>query len=51
MFNQIEEAIGDAMSTLSGILGPIGSFMGYIEKAMGYAQIGLKLLSCEDQEC
>ena len=51
MFNQIEEAIGDAMSALSGILGPIGSFMGFIEKAMGYAQIGLKLLSCEDQNC
>ena len=51
MFNQIEEAIGDAMSTLSGILGPIGNFMGYLEKAMGYAQIGLKLLECEDTIC
>ena len=51
MFNQIEEAIGDAMSTLSGILGPIGTFMGYLEKAMGYAQIGLKLLECEDTIC
>jgi len=51
MFNEIESAIGDAMSTLSGILGPIGNFMGFIEKAMGYVQIGLKLLSCEDTEC
>ena len=51
MFNQIEEAIGDAMSTLTGILGPIGNFMGYLEKAMGYAQIGLKLLACEDTIC
>ena len=51
MFNQIEEAIGDAMSTLTGILGPIGNFMGYLEKAMGYAQIGLKLLECEDTIC
>lgn len=51
MFNQIEEAIGDAMNTLSGILGPIGTFMGFIEKAMGYVQIGLKLLSCEDTIC
>jgi hypothetical protein len=51
MFNEIESAIGDAMSSLSGILGPIGNFMGYIEKAMGYVQIGLKFLACEDQEC
>ena len=51
MFNQIEGAIGDAMSTISGILGPIGSFMGFIDKAMGYAQVGIKLLSCEDQKC
>ena len=34
MFNEIESAIGDAMSELSGILGPIGNFMTYIEKAM-----------------
>ena len=51
MFNNIESAIGDAMSSLSGILGPIGNFMGYIEKAMGYVQIGLKFLSCEDTDC
>ncbi len=51
MFNNIESAIGDAMNTLSGILGPIGNFMGFIEKAMGYVQIGLKLLSCEDTDC
>ena len=51
MFNEIESAIGDAMSELSGILGPIGNFMGYLEKAMGYAQIGLKLLECEDTIC
>lgn len=52
MFNEIENAIGDAMSTLSGVLGPtIGNFMGFMDKAMGYAQIGLKLLECEDQEC
>ncbi len=52
MFNEIEYAIGGAMSTLTGILGPtIGNFMGFMEKAMGYAQIGLKLLECEDQEC
>tara|TARA_R100000234_G_C5001497_1_gene180503 strand:- start:1399 stop:3369 length:1971 start_codon:yes stop_codon:yes gene_type:complete len=51
MFNEIESAIGDAMDTLSGVLGPVGSFMGYLEKAMGYAQIGIKLLSCEDQKC
>ena len=51
MFNEIESAIGDAMDSLSGILGPIGSFMGYLEKAMGYAQVAIKLLSCEDQNC
>ena len=51
MFNEIETAIGDAMSEISGILGPIGNFMGYIEKAMGYVEIGLKFLSCEDQKC
>ena len=51
MFNDIESKIGDAMSSLSGILGPIGSFMGFIEKAMGYAQIGLNLLSCEGENC
>ena len=52
MFNEIESAIGNAMSALSGILGPtIGNFMGFMDKAMNYAQIGLKLLECEDQEC
>ena len=52
MFNEIENAIGDAMSVLSGVLGPtIGNFMGFMDKAMNYAQIGLKLLECEDQEC
>ena len=52
MFNEIEYAIGDAMSSLSGLLGPtIGNFMGFMDKAMGYAQIGLKLLECEGQEC
>ena len=51
MFNEIESAIGDAMSELSGILGPIGNFMTYIEKAMSYAEIGLKFLKCEDDEC
>ena len=52
MFNEIEYAIGDAMRALSGLLGPtIGNFMGFMDKAMGYAQIGLKLLECEGQEC
>ena len=52
MFNEIEYAIGEAMSSLSGLLGPtIGNFMGFMDKAMGYAQIGLKLLECEGQEC
>ena len=52
MFNEIEYAIGDAMSSLSGLLGPtIGNFMGFMDKAMGYAQIGLALLECEGQEC
>jgi len=52
MFNEIENAIGDDMSSLSGLLGPtIGNFMGFMDKAMGYAQIGLALLECEGQEC
>ena len=52
MFNEIEYAIGDAMSSLSGLLGPtIGNFMGFMDKAMGYGQIGLALLECEGQEC
>ena len=34
MFNEIEYAIGDAMSSLSGLLGPtIGNFMGFMDKA------------------
>ena len=51
LFNDIESKIGDALSSISGILGPIGSFMGFLDKAMNYAQIGLKLLSCEDTDC
>jgi hypothetical protein len=52
MFNEIENAIGDDMSSLSGLLGPtIGNFMGFMDKAMSYAQIGLALLECEGQEC
>jgi hypothetical protein len=50
-FNDIEKKISDAMNTISGILGPIGSFMGFLDKAMNYVQIGLKLLSCEDTKC
>ena len=51
LFNDIESKIGDALSSISGILGPIGSFMGFLDKAMNYSQIGLKLLSCEEKDC
>ena len=40
MFNEIESAIGNAMSALSGILGPtIGNFMGFMDKAMNLSLI------------
>ena len=51
LFNDIESKIGDALSSISGILGPIGSFMSFLDKAMNYSQIGLKLLSCEETDC
>ena len=51
MFNDIESQIGSALDSISGILGPIGNFMGYLDKAMNYAQIGKQFLSCEGAEC
>jgi len=48
---QIQEAIGPAMSAIEQILGPIGSFMGYIDKAITYAQVGLNFLKCEGEIC
>jgi hypothetical protein len=49
--NQIQEAIGPAMSTIQQILGPIGDFMGYMSQAINYAQIGLNFLKCEGEVC
>ena len=51
LFNDIEKAIGSAMNAIQGILGPVGSFMGFLDKAMGYAQIGLNLLKCDGDIC
>ena len=51
MFNDIESQIGDALNSITGVLGPIGNFMGYLDKAMNYAQIGKQFLSCEGAEC
>ena len=48
---QVQKAIGPAMEAIQSVLGPIGDFMGFIDKAMGYAQIGLKFLSCEGDVC
>jgi len=48
---QIQEAIGPAMSAIEQILGPIGSFMSYVDKAISYAQVGLSFLKCEGDFC
>ena len=49
--NKIQGLIGPSLNGIMGILGPIGSFMGFMNKAMGYAQMGLNFLSCQGQEC
>lgn len=49
--DQVQEAIGPAMSAIEQILGPIGSFMSYVDKAISYAQVGLSFLKCEGDFC
>ena len=49
--NQILKAIGPAMGAINDIVGGIGTFMSYVDKAVGYAQAGLKILSCEGDIC
>ena len=49
--NQILKAIGPAMGAINEIVGGVGTFMSYVDKAVGYAQAGLKFLSCEDDIC
>ncbi len=49
--DKVQSVIGPAMEAIQGILGPLGTFMGFLNKAMGYVQMGLKFLSCEDDIC
>lgn len=50
--NEIEEAIGPALSEVTSILGGgIGKITSYIAKAIGYAKLALSFLTCENAEC
>lgn len=49
--DQIQQAIGPAMGAIQQILGPIGTFMSYVQQAINYAQIGLNFLKCEGEVC
>ena len=55
--DKISSAIGPALSSIAGLLGGGGGGSGLpdlssqMKKAMKFAQIGLKLFSCEGQEC
>lgn len=50
--NEIEQAIGPALSEVASILGGgIGQITGYISKAIGYARLALSFLTCENAEC
>jgi len=63
--DKISSAIGPAINSITGVLNtlanPLGSLLGgmpglpdftqTMKKALGFAQVGLKLFSCEGQEC
>ena len=49
--DQVQQAIGPAMNIIQGILGSVGSFMGYMDQAINYVQAGLNFLSCEGEQC
>lgn len=63
--DKISSAIGPALNAITGVLNtlsnPIGALLGgmpslpdftsTMKKAIGFAQVGLKLFSCEGQEC
>ena len=63
--DKISSAIGPALNAITGVLNtlsnPLGALLGgmpslpdfssMMKKAMGFAQVGLKLFSCEGQEC
>tara|TARA_B100000945_G_scaffold275156_1_gene238944 strand:- start:2239 stop:4329 length:2091 start_codon:yes stop_codon:yes gene_type:complete len=56
--DKISSAIGPALNSIAGLLGGLGGGGGglpdltsQMKKAMKFAQIGLKLFSCEGQEC
>ena len=50
--NEIQEAIGPALSEVTSILGGgIGKITSYIAKAIGYARLALSFLTCENAEC
>jgi len=63
--DKISSAIGPALNSITGVLNtlanPLGSLLGgggglpdftsIMKKALGFAQVGLKLFSCEGQEC
>ena len=49
--DQVQKAIGPAMNSIQKILGPIGTFMSFIDQAINYAQIGLNFLKCEGEVC
>jgi hypothetical protein len=49
--DQIQQAIGPAIGEIQQILGPTGSFAGYMSQAISYSQIGLNFLKCEGEIC
>ena len=63
--DKISSAIGPAINSITGVLNtlanPLGSLLGgmpglpdftqTMKKALGFAQVGLKLFSCDGQEC
>ena len=47
----VQDAIGESLNVISGIIGGVGTFMGYMELALSYIQQGVNFLSCEENEC
>jgi hypothetical protein len=49
--NEIAGALGPILDQVSSIVGPIGTVISYVNKAIGYAKGALNFLICDDNEC
>jgi hypothetical protein len=49
--NEIADALGSILDQASSIVGPIGTVLSYVNKAIGYAKGALNFLLCDDNPC